>query len=157
MKRPIAILLGLALLASAGAVFARGGGSHGGGHVGHVGVGGRTAFVSAGHAGFRPGPGFRPGAGFRHPGPAFFGRPPFFHRRVIVGGAVVIGAPFFFPYPYYPPVYAPPPVYTEPPAYIEQGGGLYYYCPEYNDYYPNVSSCPSQWVPVSSTASQYPQ
>ncbi len=54
-------------------------------------------------------------------------------------------------------MYAPPPVYAEPPAYIEQGGGLYYYCPEYNDYYPNVSSCPSQWVPVSSTAGQYPQ
>ncbi len=81
----------------------------------------------------------------------FFGRPPFFHRRVVVGGAVVIGAPFFFPYPYYPPVYAPPPVY------IEQGAGVYYYCPDYNDYYPNVPSCPSQWVPVSSTASEYPQ
>jgi hypothetical protein len=93
----------------------------------------------------------RPFVGVR-PGPVFVGRPPFFHRqRVFVGGTVIIGAPLFFPYPYYPPVYVPP------PAYIEQGGGVYYYCPDYNDYYPNVASCPSQWVPVSSTASEYPQ
>ncbi len=72
-------------------------------------------------------------------------------HRVFVGGTVIIGAPFFYPYPYYPPVYAPPPVY------IEQGGGVYYYCPDYNDYYPNVSTCPSQWVPVSATANEYPQ
>jgi hypothetical protein len=88
----------------------------------------------------------------------FVGRPPFFHRhRLVAGSAVVIGAPFFFPYPYYPPVYAPPPAYTEPPVYIEQGGGVYYYCPDYRDYYPNVASCPSQWVPVSSTASETPR
>jgi hypothetical protein len=34
---------------------------------------------------------------------------------------------------------------------------VYYYCPDYNDYYPNVSSCPSQWVPVSAAANEYPQ
>ncbi|TMG92568.1 MAG: hypothetical protein E6H72_06655 [Betaproteobacteria bacterium] len=85
--------------------------------------------------------------------PGFVGRPPFFHRhRVFVGSTVVIGAPFY--YPYYPPVYAAP--YAEPPAYIEQGGGVYYYCPDYNDYYPNVSSCPSQWVPVSASAGEAP-
>jgi hypothetical protein len=101
----------------------------------------------------------RPFVGVR---PGFVGRPPFFHRhRVFGGGTVIIGAPFFYPYypyyPYYPPVYAAPPVYAEPPVYIEQGGGVYYYCPDYNDYYPNVSSCPSQWVPVSAAANEYPQ
>src|SRR5712691_1116861 len=159
MKRPLAILLGVALLISADAVLARGGrggGGHagGGGHHGsgtsmgfHGGHGGIAAIGF--HAGHPVGRSF---VGVR-PGPVFVGRPPFFHRhRVFVGGTVIIGAPFFYPYyPYYPPVYAPP------PAYIEQGGGVYYYCPDYNDYYPNVSSCPSQWVPVSSTASEYPR
>jgi hypothetical protein len=167
MKRPIAILLGVALLVSTDAVLARGGrgggghagggGSHGGGtSIGaHSGHGGGVAAVGF-HAGRSVG---RPFVGVR-PGPVFVGRPHFFHRhRVIVGGAVVVGAPFFYPYPYpyYPPVYAPPPAYTEPPVYIEQGGGVYYYCPDYNDYYPNVSSCPSQWVPVSAAASEYPR
>jgi len=164
MKRPIAILLGAALLASSGAVLARGG-SRGGGHAGGgVHGGGASIGVHGGHGGvaavgFHAGrPIGRPFVGVR-PGPVFIGRPPFFHRhRVVVGGAVVIGAPFFYSYPYYPPaVYAPPPVYTEPPTYIEQGGGVYYYCPDYNDYYPNVPSCPSQWVPVSATASETPR
>jgi hypothetical protein len=166
MKRPLAILIGVALLVSADAVLARGGhgggghsgggGHHGGGTSmgGHGGHGGGMAAV-----GLRVGhPTGRPSVGVR-PGPVVVGRPPFFRRhRVFVGGTVIVGAPFFYPYyPYYPPVYAPPPGYAEPPAYIEQGGSMYYYCPEYNDYYPNVSSCPSQWVPVSSTASEYPQ
>jgi hypothetical protein len=78
------------------------------------------------------------------------GRPPFFHHRhrVIVGSTVVIGAPFFYPYPYYPPVYAPAPVYSEPPAYVEQSTEVYYYCPDYRDYYPNVPTCPSPWMQV---------
>jgi hypothetical protein len=75
----------------------------------------------------------------------------------VVGSTVVIAAPFFFPYPYYSPAYVPPPVYTEPPVYIEQGGGVYYYCPDLRDYYPNVPTCPSQWVPVSATASETPR
>ena len=166
MRRAIAILLGVALLASADAVLARGG-RGGGGHAGgggfhgggtsmgfHSGHGGTAAVgIRAGHSIGRPFVGVRPG---------FVGRPPFFHRhRVFGGGTVIIGAPFFYPYypyyPYYPPVYAAPPVYAEPPVYIEQGGGVYYYCPDYNDYYPNVSSCPSQWVPVSAAANEYPQ
>jgi len=158
MKRPIAILLGVVLLMSADAVFARGGrgsgGHHGGGmsmgfHGGHAGI---TA-VSA-HIGHPVG---RPFVGVR-PGPVFVGRPRFPHRhRVFVGGTIVVGAPFFYPYPYYPPVYAVPPSHVEPPAYVEQGGGVYYYCPDYNDYYPNVPSCPSQWVPVSAAASEAPR
>ncbi len=163
MKRPIAILLGMVLLVSSDAVLARGGrggGGHGGGGGFHG--GGTSMGVHSGHGvaavGFHVGrPIGRPFVGVRS-GPVFIGRPPFFHRhRVVVGGTVVVGAPFFYPYPYYPPVYAAPPVYTEPPAYIEQGGGVYYYCPDYNDYYPNVSSCPSQWVPVSAAASETPR
>jgi hypothetical protein len=160
MKRPIAILLGVALLISADAVFARGG-RGGGGHAGGGGFhGGARSMGVVGHGvgavGFHSGHSIgRPFVGVR-PGPAFIGRPPFFHRhRAFVGGTVIVGAPFFFPYPYYPPVYAAP--YAEPPAYIEQGGGVYYYCPDYNDYYPNVPSCPSQWVPVSGAANEYPQ
>ena len=157
MKRPIAILLGVALLVSSEAVLARGG-RGGGGHAGGGGFhGGARSMGVVGHGvgavGFHSGHSIgRPFVGVR-PGPVFIGRPPFFHRhRVFVGGTVIIGAPFFYPYyPYYPPVYAPP------PAYIEQGGGVYYYCPDYNDYYPNVSTCPSQWVPVSATANEYPQ
>src|SRR5256885_10345785 len=170
MNRPIAVLLGVALLLSADAVFARGG-RGGGGHAGGGGFhgggtsmgfhgGGTSMGFHGGHGGIAT-----VGARFGHPvgrpfvgvRPGFVGRPPFFHRRhVFVGGPVIVGAPFFYPYyPYYPPVYAAP--YAEPPAYIEQGGGVYYYCPDYNDYYPNVSSCPSQWVPVSANAGEYPQ
>ncbi|SRR5712692_4436994 len=163
MRRAIAILLGVALLASADTVLARGG-RGGGGHAGGGGFhgggtsmgfhGGRGGIATVGaHVGHSIG---RPSVGVR-PGPVFVGRPPFFHRhRVFVGGTVIVGAPFFYPYyPYYPPVYPVP--YPEPPVYIEQGGGVYYYCPDYNDYYPNVSSCPSQWVPVSAAANEYPQ
>jgi hypothetical protein len=156
MKRPIAILLGVALLVSSDAVLARGGRDHAGGAGHHgggtsVGVRGGAVSVHVGHPIGRPFVAIRPGA-------VFVGRPPFFHRhRVFVRSTIVVGAPFFYPYPYYPPVYAAPPAYAEPPVYIEQGGGVYYYCPDYNDYYPNVPSCPSQWVPVSSTASEAPR
>ncbi len=145
---------------SAPAVFARGG-RGGGGHAGGGGFhgGGTSMGFHGGHGGMaavgvRIGhPIGRPFAGVRS-GPVFVGRPPFFHRRrVFVGSTIVVGAPFF--YPYYPPVYPVP--YSEPPAYIEQGSGVYYYCPDYNDYYPNVPSCPSHWVPVSATASEAPR
>jgi len=162
MKRPIAILLAVALLISAGAVFARGG-RGGGGHAGGGGFhGGARSMGVAGHGvgavGFHSGHSIgRPFVGVR---PGFVGRPPFFHRHgAFVGGTVIVGAPFFYPYPYYPyypPAY-PMPAYPEQPAYIEQGGGVYYYCPDYNDYYPNVASCPSQWVQVSATASEPPR
>jgi len=147
MKRPIAILLGLALLANADVVFARSGGGRGG----HAGVSGHVGVVSA-HVGH---PGGRPFVSVR-PGPVFIGRPPFFRHRVVVGGAIVVGAPFFYSYPY--PYYYPPaaPVYSQPPTYIEQGGGPYYYCPDYRDYYPNVSTCPSPWLQVLPGGSGYP-
>ncbi|MGB5079467.1 MAG: hypothetical protein WBO23_01855, partial [Burkholderiales bacterium] len=68
------------------------------------------------------------------------------HRNhVFIGSTVILGAPLFFP----PPVYAVPvPVYTEPPVYIEQSSQVYYYCPDYRDYYPNVATCPSAWLQV---------
>lgn len=36
--------------------------------------------------------------------------------------------------PYFPPYYAAP--------------RYWYYCPSFNEYYPNVTSCPEAWVPV---------
>src|SRR5882762_5723238 len=129
MKRPIAILLAVALLISAEAVFARGG-RGGGGHAGGGGFhGGARSMGVAGHGavGFHSGHSIgRPFVGVR-PGPVFVGRPPFSHRyRVFVCGTVIVGAPFFYPYPsypYYPPAY-PVPAYPEQPTYIEQGGGV---------------------------------
>ena len=162
MKRSIGILLGLALLAGAGLAQAgTGGGGHGGGsHAGgHPGTGGQHFTTGPTH--FTTGPthftGARPGI---RPGPVVIGRPGFPHNRVIVGGAIVVGAPFFWypPYPYPYPPYAYPPyayvdpayggsAYTEVPTYIEQGA-IAYYCPDYQDYYPNVPSCPSPWMQV---------
>jgi hypothetical protein len=171
MKRTIGILLGLALLAGSGLADAGrgGGGGHGGGGHAGGGTGGRPG-MSGGHMGgqhFTTGPtrfttgsmhftgahvGVRPGV---RPGPVVVVRPGFPHRRVIVGGAVVVGAPFFwyppypYPYPYYPyvaPAYGGS-AYTQAPTYVEQGD-VRYYCPDYQDYYPNVPNCPSQWMQV---------
>jgi len=50
----------------------------------------------------------------------------------------VVTAPVFYP------VYAPVPA----PVYVEQSSEVYYYCPDYRDYYPNVATCPSQWMQV---------
>lgn len=85
-------------------------------------------------------------------------------HRTRVG--VVVGAslwsPFWDPfpwYPYYPPyppvVVAPPP----PPVYIEQdvesaaapepaSEDYWYYCSSARAYYPDVRSCPEDWLPV---------
>jgi hypothetical protein len=138
MNRCTVLLLGLSLALGADAALGRGGNS--GGHGG-----GRTAGFHGGHA-----------IGSVRVGPVFAGArfapvarsPRFFHRgAVFVGGAVVLAAPFYpYPYPYPYPYY--PPAYTEPPAYVEQGGNVYYYCPDYRDYYPNVASCPSPWMKV---------
>jgi hypothetical protein len=86
-------------------------------------------------------------------------RPGHPYWRPAVGGAIVIGTTFFYPYYYYPyyypyypyyypPAYAAAPAYSEPPTYVEQGPGVQYYCPDYRDYYPNVATCPSQWLQV---------
>jgi hypothetical protein len=77
---------------------------------------------------------------------------------VVVGSStVVVAAPFFYYYPgyYYRRIY-PVPAYSEPPVYIEQASEVRYYCPDYRDYYPSVSSCPSPWLRVLPGASGYP-
>ncbi|WP_374326145.1 hypothetical protein [Azonexus sp.] len=84
-------------------------------------------------------------------------------HRTRVG--VVIGVPLWGPFwdpfpwhPYYPPyppvVVTPPP----PPVYIEQAEPLaapapatedyWYYCSSARAYYPDVRSCPEDWLPV---------
>jgi hypothetical protein len=128
MKRYTAWMLGLFLAMSADAVLGHGG--HGGGNSGGH-HGGRVAV--------RTGPVF---ANVR-PAPAGVVHPRFFRRSTVVIGGVVVAAPFYpYPYPYYAPAY------VEPPVYVEQGGTVYYYCPDYGDYYPNVASCPSPWMKV---------
>ncbi len=142
MNRYIALLLGLSLAMGAGAALGSGGNSDG--HNGGQAVvhnGGRM--MVAVHAG----PVFVNG----RPAPVIVARPQFFRRStVVIGGAFVVAAPFYpYPYPYYPPAY--PQAYAQPPAYVEQGGqggNVYYYCPDYRDYYPNVASCPSPWMQV---------
>ena len=51
------------------------------------------------------------------------------HGRVFLGPVF----PFYGYYPYYG--YDPAPTY-------------WYYCPSYGAYYPSVTSCPTEWVPV---------
>ena len=60
------------------------------------------------------------------------------HNHVVYGSTVVVTAPVFYP------------AYTTVPApvYVEQSSDLRYYCPDYRDYYPNVATCPSQWMQV---------
>lgn len=166
MKRPISILMGFVLLTCMDAVLAFGGDHRAGGRggaafAGHGAVAGPGASVAragivrpagrpgwqgvrpAGHPGWQ---GVRPIISV-HPQPGVVIR---HHRhprrtRFIVGSTVILGAPFFYP----PPVYvAPAPVYAEPPVYIEQGSQIYYYCPDYREYYPNVATCPSPWLQV---------
>jgi hypothetical protein len=176
MKRAIGILLGLALLAGAGLAFGRGGGGggHGGGggrgggaHMsggssGHAGVVGTRTGMNGGFTRFTTGPTrFTTGP---HPGRPIVGvrppigvRPGFPPHRVIVGGGVVVAGPYFwyppYPYPYPYPGYAYEtpayggPAYSSAPTYIEQGA-ISYYCPDYQDYYPNVPTCPSPWMQV---------
>jgi hypothetical protein len=86
--------------------------------------------------------------------------------RVVVGVGigVPIWGPGYYPHGYYPPAYYPPPpvYYSPPPVYverIEQPPPVYtqqaapttyrYYCQETGAYYPQVQSCPGNWLPVS--------
>jgi hypothetical protein len=161
MKR-IAILMVFALLANVEPALAQGarGGSFaaspgrsvagytGGSVAGYTGgsVAGYTG-ASAARDGGRPVVNHRPGG---HPGQAGHNRhqPP--HVAVVFpwwwhlhyghhhSRTVVVTAPV------YVPVYAPVPV----PAYGEPIPELRYYCPDYRDYYPNVATCPSQWLQV---------
>ena len=179
MKRLIAVLLGLALLAGAPFAFARsgggghGGGGHGGGSRGGApgaggGYGGGPMHFTTGPMHFTTGPihftGGHPGGPPRpilpprpihpivHPPGVIVGHPPGVHPPH--GGTIIVsGGYFWYPpyYPYYPYGYVPPAYggepYVQPPTYIEQGE-IRYYCPDYQDYYPNVPNCPSPWMQV---------
>jgi hypothetical protein len=128
MKRWIAAVITIALLAGADAALA--GGSRGGHWRSSASVGHVSGFSGSAHTGFRP---------FFH------------HRRVIVGSTIFIGA-VGYPYYYYPPAYyAAPPAYVEEPVtYVEQPrpGQVFYFCPDSRAYYPSVTSCPSPWLKV---------
>jgi hypothetical protein len=54
--------------------------------------------------------------------------------------------------PYYPPVYAPRVVDQESPAYVQREApeeeGSWYYCASERGYYPDVPTCPEEWIPV---------
>lgn len=139
MKRPIAVLIGLAMLASADAVLAREGARGGGQGTGRQASG---AFAGAQPAHQRARPGVRHG-GHHHVRPIGVVHPWWWrhhhgHHGHHHSSTVVVTAPFFYP------VYTPVPV----PVYVEQSSQVYYYCPDYRDYYPNVATCPSQWMQV---------
>jgi hypothetical protein len=89
------------------------------------------------------------GGGF-HGGVGHFGHAPFFrpHGGAFFRGGVFVG-PGFYGYPYsagYPYYYGAP--YYGAPYY---GGTTWgYWCDAYQNYYPNVATCPTGWryVPV---------
>jgi hypothetical protein len=81
---------------------------------------------------------------------------------VYIGVGPWWGAPYWGPYPYwwYPPPYSYPPtvIIQQPPVYIEQAPPVpappppppayWYYCVSAGAYYPNVPTCPEDWVRV---------
>lgn len=162
MNKSIAILLGMTLLTGAGLAQAGKGGAGGRGGGGTHFSGGARPAPSGGFTRFTTGPmhfttgphPIHPIAGVR-PGPVVVARPGFPRNRVIVGGSVIVAAPYYYPaypyaypYPYVAPVYGNSAYSEELPQYIEQGDTIRYYCPDYQDYYPNVPTCPSQWMQV---------
>ena len=67
-----------------------------------------------------------------------------------VAGALVGSAAYAATYPAYSPVYVNPPLVVNP-APVYQGATVTpvaYYCPSYQQYYPQVASCPVPWQPV---------
>jgi hypothetical protein len=152
MKR-IAILMVFALLANVEPALAQGarGGSFaassGRSVAGYTGgsVAGYTGASTARHGG-QPGTYHRPGghAGHHH-------RPPH-HLGVVVPwwwwhlhyGHRYRSTTVVVPAPVYVPVYPSIPAYPPTPANAD----LLYYCPDHRDFYPNVATCPSQWLQV---------
>ncbi len=112
----------------------------GGGASGHPGGGGTRGYTGGGRPGHPSGGGVygHPGGGRvpgHPPGAHWAPREHGFHHGVR-GWFFVGGAPWYWWD--YPGVYtAPPP----PPSY-------WYYCPAYEAYYPDVTSCPEDWVAV---------
>ncbi len=81
---------------------------------------------------------------------------------VFIGVGPWWGPPYWGPYPYwwYPPPYYYPPtvIIQQPPVYIEQPPAVpppppappayWYYCVSGKAYYPDVQTCPEDWVKV---------
>jgi hypothetical protein len=65
------------------------------------------------------------------------------HSHFVVG----VRGPFYaYPYAYAAPYYySYPPAYASAP-YVEPG--VWYYCPAYQAYYPQVQACPGGWQAV---------
>ena len=155
MKR-IAILIGLALLADVEPVLAQGarGGSHaassGRSIAGYTGgsVAGYTGSSSPRHGG-QPVANHRPGGHQGHGGHNghHHGHQHRHGHHLHIG----IGFPWWWHHHRTVVVTAPVyvPVYTPVPEPVHVGGSdLRYFCPDYRDYYPNVATCPSQWLQV---------
>lgn len=150
MKRLAIALLMVALSATTGVLYARGGQGHGGGH-GHS--GGHAHSGGHGHGGIHAhGRGHVGSAGHAHSGAHAHGfrhRHGFAHRH-FHGGAILgfgaFGYPWYYPYPgyYHPRAYAPPVVYIEQ----SQQQPYWYYCTSAGGYYPYVNECPTGWTLV---------
>ena len=97
----------------------------------------QAARAGGGH-GFSGG---HPGGAGAHPG--FHGHPGFAegHSHHFGHDRFVFGFGGAIPYYGYDP-------YDYPPAYAYPAPGYWYYCPSYGTYYPYVTSCPENWVPV---------
>jgi hypothetical protein len=95
----------------------------------------------------------------------------YYGPRIFVGVGPWWGPPYA-PWGYYVGAYPPPVVVTQPapapPVYVERDdappaaldeqsapgpedqGAYWYYCPGARQYYPEVATCPEQWVKVPS-------
>ena len=111
----------LLTLSSAGPAAAA---NHGGGHGG-----------SMGHPGGMGHPMGHPNGHFNH----FHGHGGVFFRGSFFVGPGFYGYPYAGYYPYYPPYY---PYY---PGYYSPAPQVWYFCDAYQQYYPNVTQCPSGW------------
>lgn len=158
MKR-IAILMGLFLLAAVEPALAQG--ARGGNYSASAArsVAGYTGGSIAGYTGAstarqdaRPVPQHRPIPP---------GRQGHHHGRHHPHVSVVFPGWWYYPYGYRTVVVPAPiyvPEYVPVPAPAAPAPELRYYCPDYRDYYPNVATCPSQWlqvVPQALTTTSY--
>lgn len=137
--RTLFVAIALCVLAlTASPLDARAGGWHGHGHGhGHWGHGGTSVVIGV--------------------PPFWWGRPAYYYA----GPPVWAYGPYP-PYPPYPAVAAPRAVVEEPPVYVERDDDrsyddegdarsddrVWYYCESKRAYYPNVKSCPEDWIEV---------
>jgi hypothetical protein len=120
MKRKLLLLLASAVVSAASPAFAHGGGwGHGG----------------RGYGG--PGPVYRHGGSGQWIGP-------------VLGAALIGSAVYAATYPrvvYSQPVVMGPPVMAAPPVVVDPAR-VAYFCNSYQQYYPNVQTCPVPWQVV---------